>query len=146
MTTITLPKVEKLYPLIVDLEKSLVAEDRLRTQKTAQNLITTIVDSLNIRPLKVKVLEKRPSNDWGELQGLYEPGDEKKSDRITVWMRTAQRKKVVAFKTFLRTILHELGHHLDYEFLCLKETFHTEGFFKRESSLFHQLYDNAKKI
>ena len=54
-------------------------------------------------------------------------------------MRTAQRKQVVAFRTFLRTFLHEIGHHLDYELLELEETFHTEGFYKRESSLFRQL-------
>jgi hypothetical protein len=30
-------------------------------------------------------------------------------------------------------------HHLDYTYLEMPESFHTEGFFKRESSLFHQL-------
>jgi hypothetical protein len=58
---------------------------------------------------------------------------------ITVWMRTAAKKRVVAFKTFLRTVLHEMCHHLDYELYGLEESFHTEGFFKRESSLFHQI-------
>ena len=50
-------------------------------------------------------------------------------------MRTAARKDVVAFKTFLRTLIHELCHHLDYELYKLPETFHTEGFYKRESTL-----------
>jgi hypothetical protein len=59
-------------------------------------------------------------------------------------MRTAQRAQVVAFRTFLRTLLHELGHHLDYELFELEETFHTEGFYKRESSLFNQLVDKEK--
>ena len=45
--------------------------------------------------------------------------------------RSAQ---VVAFRTFLRTLIHELCHHLDYELFLLEETFHTEGFYKRESS------------
>ena len=49
-------------------------------------------------------------------------------------MRTAQKQQVVAFKTFLRTLIHELCHHLDYELFALEETFHTEGFYKRESS------------
>jgi len=46
---------------------------------------------------------------------------------------------VVKFRTFLRTLLHELGHHLDYEMLGLPDSFHTEGFYKRESSLLRQL-------
>ena len=54
-------------------------------------------------------------------------------------MRTARQARVVAFRTFLRTLLHEIGHHLDYTHLKLAESFHTEGFFRRESSLFHQL-------
>jgi len=32
-------------------------------------------------------------------------------------------------------LIHELCHHLDYELYALEETFHTEGFYKRESSL-----------
>jgi hypothetical protein len=54
-------------------------------------------------------------------------------------MRTARQRRVVAFRTFLRTLLHELCHHLDYQHLRLADSFHTEGFYKRESSLFHQL-------
>jgi hypothetical protein len=43
-------------------------------------------------------------------------------------MRTAQRKKVVAFRTFLRTVLHEYCHHLDYALLKFEDSFHTEVF------------------
>lgn len=133
---VPLPGLQSFLPLVPALADALESGDHRRTQRQAQALITAIVQALQIRPLKVIVLEKRPSATWGELQGLYEPGE---PDKITVWMRTAKRKQVVAFKTFLRTLLHELGHHLDYEFLHLADTFHTEGFFKRESSLFHQL-------
>ena len=58
-------------------------------------------------------------------------------------MRTAQRKKVVAFRTYLRTLLHELNHHLDVQLLELEDSFHTEGFYKRESSLFKQLVNGT---
>jgi hypothetical protein len=58
-------------------------------------------------------------------------------------MRTAKRKRVVAFRTYLRTLLHEVGHHVDYTGLRLAESYHTDGFYKRESSLFHQLVPEA---
>jgi hypothetical protein len=45
----------------------------------------------------------------------------------------------VAFKTFLRTLLHELCHHLDYALLNLRDSLHTQGFYQRESSLFAAL-------
>ena len=54
-------------------------------------------------------------------------------------MRTAKKQQVVAFKSFLRTLVHEVAHHLDYELYLLEETFHTEGFYKRESSLANAL-------
>ena len=54
-------------------------------------------------------------------------------------MRTAAKQQVVAFRTFLRTLLHELCHHLDYERYALEDSYHTEGFFARESALMRQL-------
>lgn len=129
---------------IITLEKALASQDRSKTEKASHVLINAILDDLKVVTLKMKVLSARPSNNWGELHGLYEPIDGKTKARITVWMRTARHKKVVAFRTFLRTILHELCHHLDYELLDLADSFHTEGFFKRESSLFKQLVPDLK--
>jgi hypothetical protein len=54
-------------------------------------------------------------------------------------MKTAAHERVVRFRTFLRTLLHEVMHHLDITLLGLDDSFHTEGFFKRESSLVRQL-------
>jgi len=91
-----------------------------------------------VPPADVGVLAVRPSLRDAELHGLY-TRDERRRPRIRVWMRTVRHRRVVAFRTFLRTLLHEIGHHLDYEHLRLADSFHTEGFFKRESSLFYQL-------
>jgi len=60
-------------------------------------------------------------------------------------MRTARQKRVVAFRTYLRTLLHEVGHHVDYAGLRLADSFHTEGFYKRESSLFYQLVPDGRR-
>lgn len=136
---IEIPEPTTFRELVATLEKSLEHGRRAATQKAAQNLIDQLTKALGVSPLTVKVLERRPSWATGELHGLYEAG-ERGPRVISVWMRTAQRVQVVKFKTFLRTLLHELCHHLDYEFLRLGESFHTEGFFKRESSLLRQLY------
>ncbi|HEY3487665.1 MAG TPA: hypothetical protein VGL10_06335, partial [Gammaproteobacteria bacterium] len=130
--------VEQTAELLPDLQKlsrALGAGDRARTQQIAAALVRALAERLGARPVAVKVLSKRPSNDWGELHGLYDP----ETAVISVWMRTAQRKQVVAFKTFLRTLLHELCHHLDYACFKLEDSFHTEGFYKRESSIYKQL-------
>ena len=109
--------------------------DRAGVQAACQELIDALDAGYRVPKIRVRVLAQRPADDDGELHGLYEPDDEGTPARITVWMRTAARKDVVAFKTFLRTLIHELCHHLDYELYKMPETFHTEGFYKRESTL-----------
>ena len=125
--------------LVAQIRAALAGEDRARAQSACQRLVDALVSGYKVPPVRVRVLARRPSGDYGELHGLYEPEERRTKARITVWMRTAQRRQVVAFKTFLRTLVHELCHHLDYELFVLEETFHTEGFYKRESSLSNAL-------
>jgi hypothetical protein len=103
----------------------------------AQSIADGICTGLAVPPVHVRVLLHRPPLRGGELQGLYTPRAGR--DLITLWMLTAKRGQVVAFRTFLRTLLHELCHHLDYTLLHLRDSLHTQGFYQRESSLFHAL-------
>jgi len=121
------------------LATALQDEDKKQVTRLCGQLAQGICAQLDTPTLTIRVLSKRPSDEWEELHGLYEPEDNGKPAKITVWMRTAQRRQVVAYRTFLRTLLHEICHHLDYEHLKLDESFHTAGFYKRESSLFRQL-------
>jgi hypothetical protein len=139
IATIDLPNAAALQPLMAPLEAALKREDRLETQRLSQCLVDGMTGIFTLPSVRMQVLAARPSDDWGELHGLYTPGDAGKPARIQVWMRTAKHKRVVAFRSFLRTVLHELCHHFDYELLRLPETFHTEGFYQRESNLFKQL-------
>jgi hypothetical protein len=136
---VELPEPAALRPLVDEMAVALGEEDRHATGRSSQRLADALLGQLALPPVRISVLAARPSHDWGELHGYYDPTREGVPPTITLWMRTAQRKQVVAFRTFLRTFLHEIGHHLDYELLELEETFHTEGFYKRESSLFRQL-------
>src|SRR5262249_5973217 len=112
---------------------------RAAVQDAADRLFAALARAFAVPPCRVEVLAARPHGNWGELQGLYETAERGRPAKVTLWMRTARQRRVVAFRTFLRTLLHELGHHLDYQHLRLADSFHTEGFYKRESSLFHQL-------
>ena len=142
VNTVPLPQPASLYPLVDALAEALEREDRRKTQAVSQALVSGLTGRLRVSPVEVEVLAKRPSRTWGELHGLYTPAEDGTPAQVTVWMRTAQRRQVVAFRTFLRTLLHEFCHHLDYELLGLEDSFHTQGFYKRESSRFHQLVPN----
>ena len=124
---------------VVRIREGLARDDRTAVRAASQDLIDALVAGYQVPQIRVRVLAQRPADDSGELHGLYEPDDAGTPARITVWMRTAARRDVVAFKTFLRTLVHELCHHLDYELFKMPETFHTEGFYKRESTLANAL-------
>lgn len=144
---VALPDPARLYLLIPELEAALLADDRLRVQETCRRLAARMLEQLAVRPVDLRVLAVRPSNDYGELHGLYEGVEGRvRTAKISLWMRTARKKRAVAFRSFLRTFLHEVCHHLDYEHFRLADSFHTEGFYKRESSLFYQLVPDAKPM
>jgi hypothetical protein len=137
--TISLGNTDAVARTANTLSQALAAEDQQRTARLSADFVTDICTGLEVSRSLVRVMHRRPSDDYGELHGLYEPREGRSLAKITVWMRTAKKNDVVAFKTFLRTLLHELCHHIDYELLALEDSLHTQGFFKRESSLFHQI-------
>jgi hypothetical protein len=128
-----------LWEQVAALREALESGDRLRTQSAADRLLAGIAARLKVPPLQTQVLAVRPAKDWGELHGLYTTAHAGRMARVQVWMRTAQRQQVVRFRTFFRTLLHELCHHLDYELFRWPDSFHTEGFYQRETSLLKQL-------
>jgi hypothetical protein len=127
-------------------------------ERAAQALVTELCRLLGVRAVRVEVRSVRPRNSLSELHGIFYPrgsgrrpattGQAMAAARpgdplIVLWMRTAQRHDVVKPKTFLRTLMHELGHYLDYTLLKLDDSFHNSGFFKRESFLVRTLYPAA---
>lgn len=151
-------KSDELKPLLLEVDVNyLKILDELKAQlsqgnvayveRSSQHLVDTICEPLKIGNMRISsarvhALERRPYDNWGELHGLYEPVDETRiRARLYVWMRTAKRQQIVAFKTYLRTLVHELCHHLDYEYYQLEDSLHTRGFYRRESHLVKQLID-----
>jgi len=140
ISNVSLKDSDELLQFVRDVQAALKTKDKVTVRKASQALVNQLTQQLTIPPIKIKVLTSRPHNNYGELHGLYEPVSNKvKVAEISVWMLTAKRKQVVAFKTYMRTLFHEVCHHLDYEYYKLEDSFHTEGFFKRESSLYKQL-------
>lgn len=139
LDTIALPEARLYREPILLIKKHLQEENREQLEQAASMLLNGMASGLGAPALQIQVLNDRPSNNQEELHGLYEPLEEGRHARISVWMRTAKQKRIVAFRSFLRTLLHEFCHHIDYELFMLEESFHTQGFFKRESNLFKQL-------
>jgi hypothetical protein len=138
ITRIDLNRVPALRSLTEALRAALESGKRAAVERSAHALCAGVAADLGVPPVTTKVRSVRPADHGGELHGLY-TWEQGKKPLIEVWMRTAKNENVVAFRTFLRTLVHEVCHHLDFTLLELTETFHTVGFFRRESSLVRQL-------
>jgi hypothetical protein len=99
------------------------------------------VETPGIRVLAARPLRVREGGWASELFGDYAP----ETRQIRVWMRTAVRKQVTSFGTFLSTLCHEFCHHLDYQHYKFKESWHTRGFYERTAALYHHARGTARK-
>ena len=93
----------------------------------------------------VRVLAARPlrvRENWAtELFGDYNP----ETMLIRLWMRTAVRKEITSFGTFLSTLCHEFCHHLDYQQFGFPDSWHTRGFHERTAALYHHARGTPQK-
>ena len=83
----------------------------------------------------VRVLASLPlriRDNWSsELFGDYDPS----AMAIRVWMRTAVKKDITSFGTFLSTLCHEYCDHLDFQHFKFPDSWHTRGFYERAAVL-----------
>jgi hypothetical protein len=142
---VTLPDVAALVPLVRGLDEALATGKRVRVAKAVTALLDALLRQLGAPPVKVHVREVRPDLEDAELHGLYTFATEDTPPRLEVWMRTRAHEQVVKFRTFLRTVVHELLHHLDVTIFAMDDSFHTEGFFRRESSIVRALLGEPKR-
>lgn len=138
-----LARAVSLLPLALSARYGDEREQRRKVRKVAQVVCDEVCRALGVPSPQVVVKGKRPVRRDGEYHGLYE--SEGDAHCVTVWIYTAKRRQAVAPRTLLRTLAHELIHHLDFHKLGLSESFHTDGFFKRESSLVRQLERAAQR-
>jgi hypothetical protein len=118
------------------LQRALQAGTLRSVEECAAALMGELCRDFGVAAIRVEVRGVRPHNSRGELHGLFRLS---RPPEIVLWMRTAQRHEVVKPRTFLRTLLHELCHYLDYSLLKMEDSYHTMGFFKRESFLVRML-------
>lgn len=142
--SIELEDARALTPLASEIGEALIADDRIRVEKLTQRLVTGVCTQMGVGSPGVRVMAVRPRSASSELYGLYVRHEDERPV-LMVWMRTAAREKPVAHRTYLRTVFHEVCHHLDYDLLELGDSFHTQGFFQRESSLMRQILPRAAR-
>lgn len=91
------------------------------------------VQAPDVRALAARPLRVREGGWQVELFGDYSLRDAS----IRIWTRTAVRKQVTSFGTFLSTLCHEFCHHLDCQKFGFSRSPHTRGFYERAAVLYH---------
>jgi hypothetical protein len=137
MTTLSIPEDNRLHILALEIESALSSEIKKQVQTACKGFLAEAAGLFHVPQPKVRVLDARPLRVYetgsSELFGDYYED----TVLIRVWMRTAIKKRVTSFGTFLSTLCHEFCHHLDIHGLGLPNTYHTRGFYERTAVLYH---------
>jgi len=140
-----LPQHNDLIVIAKSIESAMKAETTTEVQNACANFLTTASSFYKVKECGIRVLAARPlrvRENWStELFGDYDP----QTMVIRVWMRTAIKKAVTSYGTFLSTLCHEFCHHLDMQLFNFPDSWHTRGFYQRTAVLYHFARGTAPK-
>jgi len=135
--TLDVPQNRQLLEIGKLLESAMKAGAAKEIRSACVGFLTTASEFYDVPTCGMRVLAARPlrvREGWStELFGDYTP----ETMLIRLWMRTAVRKEITSFGTFLSTLCHEFCHHLDLQKFGFKDSWHTRGFYERAAVLYH---------
>jgi hypothetical protein len=138
LTGLELPGDNRLRLSALTIETAMKSESRAAVQNACAEFLQIAREFYGVPKPDVRALASRPlrvrEGGWAsELFGDYSPG----TGVIRIWTRTAVRKQVTSFGTFLSTLCHEFCHHLDCQRFGFRQSPHTRGFYSRAAVLYH---------
>jgi hypothetical protein len=143
--TLDLPQDGRLSSITKSIESAMKGGTGADVRRACTEFLDAASAFYGVPACGVRVLAARPlrvRESWTtELFGDYTP----ETMLIRVWMRTAVRKEITSFGTFLSTLCHEFCHHLDYQKFELHDSWHTRGFYERAAVLYHHARETPPK-
>jgi hypothetical protein len=143
--TLDLPQDERLLRIAKSVELAMTDGTTADVRRSCAEFLGATSQFYKVPDCDIRVLASRPlqvREQWAtELFGDYNP----ETMLIRVWMRTAVRKEITSFGTFLSTLCHEFCHHLDFKRFEFCDSWHTRGFYERAAALYHLARDTAPK-
>jgi hypothetical protein len=145
LTRLDLPDDECLPEIAKSIESAMKTEEIAGVRRACSEFLKAASQFYGVPECNVRVLAARPlrtREQWTtELFGDYTP----ETMVVRVWMRTAVRKEITSFGTFLSTFCHEFCHHLDYKKFGFADSWHTRGFYERAAVLYHHARGTPQK-
>ncbi len=145
LKTLNLPDNGRLPEVAKAIELAMKSGETAHVRPACAEFLAELSAFYRVPPCGVRVLAARPltvREYWtSELFGDYHI----EKMFIRLWMRTAIRKDVTSFGTFLNTLCHEFCHHLDFHLFKFEDSWHTRGFFERTAALYHLAKGTPRK-
>jgi hypothetical protein len=143
--TLDVPPGERVVGIAESIEAAMNSGNRADVRRACAEFLNVAARFYEVPSCDVRVLAARPvrvgRNCATELFGDYHPH----TMLVRVWMRTAVRKEITSFGTFLSTLCHEFCHHLDFQRFGFRGSWHTRGFYERTAILYHHLRGTPPK-
>jgi hypothetical protein len=143
--TLDLPQDGFLLGCAKSIESAMKAGTNVDVRRACADFLAAASEFYSVPTSGVRVLAARPlrvrEHSATELFGDYTP----ETMLIRVWMRTAVRRQVTSFGTFLSTLCHEFCHHLDFQRFGFPDSWHTRGFYERTAVLYHYVRGTPPK-
>ncbi len=134
---LALPHDARLPAIAKSIESAMRSGKSKDVRRACAEFLAATSEFYKVPDCGIRVLAARPlrvRERWTtELFGDYTPS----TMLIRVWMRTAVRKEITSFGTFLSTLCHEFCHHLDLQKFGFRDSWHTRGFYERAAALYH---------
>jgi len=121
------------------IHRALTARDPALVMAATLNFVGSLCDAAKMPRVPVRIAPRRKRAGRSEFYGWCGP------KYITVYLRTAVRGRFIAFRTLLKMLCHEFGHHHDWKALQLTSSFHTKGFSQRVGELYHAILEAMEK-
>ena len=135
--TLDLPQDARLLAIAQSIESTMRAGATADVRRACAEFLGAASEFYKVPECGIRVLAARPlrvREHWStELFGDYDP----ETMLIRLWMRTAVRKEITSYGTFLSTLCHEFCHHLDFQQFKFPDSWHTRGFYERAGALYH---------
>jgi hypothetical protein len=135
--TLGLPENGRLCVIAKSIESAMKTGKTADVRRACTEFLAVASRLYRVPTCGVRVLAARPlrvrEHGTTELFGDYHIP----TMAIRLWMRTAVRREVTSFGTFLSTLCHEFCHHLDYQLFRFPDSWHTRGFYERTAALYH---------
>ena len=145
LKTLDLPRGDELTQIAAEIASTMKAGATTEVRNACSEFLAASADFYRVPVCAMRVLAARPLHvreNWSsEIFGDYNP----ETMLIRVWMRTAVRKEITSFGTFLSTLCHEICHHLDYHRFRFADSWHTRGFYERAAVLYHHARGTPQK-